>query len=106
MRDGKIKVLVSLTFIPDSQCKCRAVVRYTVIWYLRLGRIVMATWVMSVLILSKCQWPLLIYTVTLSYTCGFKGLTLCVCVPVYNGPFTFPYLTSTPCGDRVGYYLV
>ena len=47
-----------------------------------------------------CQWPLVIYTVTSFYTYGFNGLTLCVCVSVYNGPLIFPRLTSTPCGDE------
>ncbi len=51
-------------------------------------------------VLSKCQWPLVIYTVTLFYFCGFSDLTLRVCVSVYNGLLIFPRLTSTPRGDK------
>ena len=40
------------------------------------------------------------------YTYGFNGLTLCVCVPVYNGQLIVPRVTITLCGDRVGFYLV
>ncbi len=39
------------------------------------------------------------------YAYGFDGLTLCVCVSMYGGPLIVPHVTSTLCGDRVGFYL-